>query len=308
MAWRWLMGIWMFVGLANALAAQTPSLLDPKTPRKLEWKFKEKDRFIVDTQMNLTQHRRPQGGVEQRDVVYIMSSSSFQVLKVEEDGSVVFDQRIDSIRYRYDGTQKMSAAIIADLISKLQGATFRITLAPDRKVKKIEGYDELLKRLAATNPAETVDRFRTQIQEADLKAACEEGFAFLPEQPLKVGDEWTRKIKMSLAPFGTIETTLTYNVKSIKDNKVTISVSSQSSDYKLGGGGVAPKSDFTLDQRNGTMVFDALNGKLISSDLTIKFHGRVDLPNMSLPGTQSELEFLQTQTIKITVRDRSAGR
>lgn len=310
MRWPWFWLVWtpLLACFIPAGSAQSPSLLDPKQPRKLEWKFKDKDRFVVDTQMNLTQIRKPLGGLEQRDVVSVASTSSFQVIKVEEDGTVLFEQKIDSIRYRYDGTEKISAAATADLIGKLQGAVFRITLGPDRTVKKIEGYDEHLKKIAQTNPPDVVDRFKTQVQEADLKAACEEGFAFLPEEPLKVGDEWSRKIKMSFAPFGKLETTLQYTVKSIKDNRVTITVSHKGSDFTSQVAGMIPKSDFTLDTRSGTMVFDAQNGRLLSSDLTIKFHGRVDIPNVSLPGTQTEMAYSQLQTIKITVRDRSSAR
>lgn len=277
-----------------------------REPGEMVWRFREKDRFIVETQATIQQQRRAAGFPEFRDQILVNTVSTFLVRKVEEDGTVVFDQKIDSTRIRFEGNHRLAAAAMADLFTKMQGSTFRITLGPDRTVKSLEGYEEMIKRLAATQPPDQVARFRTFVTEDDLKSATEEGFGFLPDKPVKVGDSWTRPCKLHMAGLGATSTKLVYTVESISpDGKAKLKVTNEGSEFKPGTTAGQARPDFTIDSRTGTLVFDIKNGRLVSSEIQLKLRGSTLIPHpMGGPG-QLALDLNQQNSVKITVKDRS---
>mgnify|MGYP001297246029 CR=1 FL=1 len=193
-------GLALLACLSAAALAQPPSGSMQSDGQKLRWKFKPKDRFQVETTMQLMQLRRALGQMDAQDAVQIVTTSTFTVQQIESDKSAVLSQKIDAVRYRIDGTIPASAAATAELFTRLKGASFTLTLGPDGKVRKFEGYADFIKRLDQQRPGDG-QSFSQQVPEEDMKNASEEGFALFPDRPLRLGDTWERPSTLNLVLF-----------------------------------------------------------------------------------------------------------
>jgi hypothetical protein len=286
-------------GLWAAALAQPPggASMQSTEAHKLGWKFKPKDRFQVETTMQMLQLRRALGQMDAQDALQIVTTSTFTVQQVEADKSAVLQQKIEAVRYRMDGTIPASAAAAAELFTRLKGASFTLTLGPEGKVRKFEGYTEFIKRLDQQRPGDG-QAFSQQVPEEDMKNASEEGFALFPDRPLRQGDTWERPSTVNLAPFGAIQTKLIYTLQAFQGSKARITFKHQGSEFKDASGRGA---DFVLEDRSGTIYFDVEAGRLISMDFKVRFNGRVS----SAVTTQAGLvpmDFFQQQVVRLQVR------
>jgi hypothetical protein len=274
------------------------------SPVKLAWKFKEKDRFTLESQVSQVELRRIEGQLH-RDVLRVQIISSFTVSKVLEDKSVVLDQKIDDARYLFDGTDRVNAALQADLFAKLSGATFRITLTDEGKVRQFEGYEELVQRIAKNNPQDA-ERFKMMVKEEAMKTATEEGFGCFPKETVRPGEKWTRPLHIPVPPAGSLKGELTYKLLSVTKGKARITAKCESSEFQPGDTALAGvKCEFALDARDSTLLFDIDKGRLTSSETTTRYKGKVIGAPMegAIPMTLLDVEL--QQTVRITVRDRS---
>lgn len=293
----------LLVLLATTSSAQQPS--SQHGPVKLVWKFKEKDRFILESQVSQVQMRRG-GGQLHKDVVRAQVISSFTVIKVEDkDKSVELEQKIEDARFLFDGTDRLNAALHADLYGKLKGAVFHITLTEEGKVRKLEGYDALVKSIAE-NSAQDAERFKVMVPEESLKNATEEGFGCFPITTLKQGETWSRPVTIPVPPAGALKGEMTYTLRGVTRGKAKVTGKCDSCEYQPGSNlSTGIKSSFTLDTRESVLQFDLEKGRLASAEINTRFRGRLtnsgDLELNSVPLLEVEMQ----QNVKISVRDKS---
>lgn len=276
---------------------QPPASMQSGDGVLLAWKFKPKDRFQVDTTMQQVQIRRALGQADAQDAIQVNTVSTFTVQEMLSDQSVVLQQRIDAVNFRLDGNAPAAAATTAELLGRLKGATFTLTLARDGKVRQIDGYAEWLKRLDQQRPGDG-QAVGQLLPEADLKAAAEEGFALFPDRPLRVGQKWERPFTVNVSPFGTITTRLVYTLQAMQGSRARITFKHQGSDFKAADG---RNADFQLEERSGTIVFDADAGRLVSMDVKLRFYGRLPAA-VTTPAGLVPVDFHQQQTVRIQVR------
>lgn len=295
---------------ATPALAQTSSMKDsasPTSPIKLKWRFTPNTKFFVETNVNLVQVRRAESlAAEHRDTVGITTISSFLVKEAPENGPVVLEQKVESTRHKWGGTNAARSAAMAELFGHLQGAVFVVTLTPEHKVSKIEGYDELIKRIARRNAAEA-DRFRQLIPEEDLKRATEEGFSFLPDKPVKPGDQWTRPMFLNLLPMGTLVGETLFTFEKMEKGKALLKTAVNAKPrFQPQGDALQGGSSFELESRVGSVVFDVEKGRTEQQDLTFRFRGASTVLNQNAAGAVAPLriDLFQEQTVTIRVRDR----
>lgn len=286
-------GLWYWMSAWQ----QPPASMQSGDGVLLAWKFRPRDRFQVDTTMNLVQIRRAAGQADAQDALQVNTLSTFSVQEVLSDQSIILQQRIDAVNFRLDGNAPAAAATTAELLGRLKGATFTLTLGRDGRVRQLDGYAEWVKRLEQQRPGDG-QAISQQVTEADLKAAAEEGFALFPDRPVKVGQKWERPFSVSVTPFGTISTRLVYTLQSWQGNRARISFKHQGSEFKSADGRGA---DFQLEERSGTIVFDVDAGRLVSMEIKLRFHGRLPAA-VTTPVGLVPVDFFQQQTVRIQVR------
>jgi len=252
-------------------------------PVELKWKFKEGEKFWVDTQTRIEQGQR---GVNfsQANIVQLRTITSYVVRKVSEGNYVELEAKIVSTRY--NNNQTPDSEKMATLYGRLQGATFQIVLGPDYQVQRLDGYNQWFTKLAAiiNNQAE-VDRVRTLIPESDIKNALVEGFGFLPETAVTPGQQWKKRTELNLAPVGTLTAALTYTYKGPERGgleKITIETKEQGKFSKnLAAATPGTQAEFVLESRTGTLLFNNVAGKLQKADHTYQTRGTILIPPMS---------------------------
>lgn len=259
----------------------TPGLSLGQTGRAtlLEWKFKEGEKFWVDTLTRIEQTERF-GNNAMANLVNIRTITSYTVKKVSDANYVDLEAKIESTRY--ENNQTADSEKMASLYARLQGANFKLTLSPDRTVQKLEGYNEWLLKLAAALPAGEVDRLRALVPEVDLKNAVSEGFGFLPDKEVALNQQWKKKSELNLAPAGTLVCSLNYTYKGIDKgkHKITIENSKDASKFTMTPNLATPgtQSEFVLESRKGTILFNQQAGKLDQAEHAYQTRGTILVP------------------------------
>jgi hypothetical protein len=244
----------------------------------LEWKFKEGEKFWVDTLTRVEQIEKV-GTLQGANIVLMRTITSYLVKKMTESNYVELEAKIESTRYENNQTsdsQKMST-----LFGMLQGATFKLTMNPEREVQKLEGYSEWLLKLAAQLPASEIDRLRSLVPEADIRNAASEGFGFLPGKEITLNQLWKKKCELNLAPAGVLNYQVTYTYRGNDKGKEKIVIDcKENGKYTMtpGMSAAGTQSEFTLASRTGTIWFNNQTGKLDQAEHTYQTQGTILMP------------------------------
>ena len=251
----------------------------------MEWKFNEGEKFWVDTQTKIEQGERV-GNINAANIVHVRTITSYMVKKVTEAKYVELEAKIESARYQSNQTndsEKMAA-----LYSRLQGAVFKITLTPEMTLAKLEGYQEWLSQLGTLFPIAEVDRIRALVPEADLRNAITEGFGFLPGKEVSLNHQWKKRSELNLAPAGNLVYQLTYAYKGNDKGKEKITIEcKEQGKFTATPGLTTPgsQSEFLLDNRTGTILFNQKAGKLDQAEHNYQTRGQIIVP-ATTPGSQ----------------------
>jgi uncharacterized protein DUF6263 len=275
---------------------------------KLEWKFKEGDRFAQESLVTVQQTMTVGGQTNKQDFEHKLEAI-FSVTKVNPDGSVELRMQLEKIKASNRGNPGSPAA--SSQVRALEDAVITLTLNAKREVTKFEGYEDLLKRVT-NDDATSAKAIREIVKEETLKQQAAEAFAFLPEKAVNKGDTWNRKLESSLGPLGTILTThtYTYDGPEMKDGKTLHKISVSSTFSYAPPKSATPgfqfeitKGELQTEKATGTILFDAEAGRLVSSQSNMKIKGTLTI---AIPGQKDPFAFVidqeQTATIRVSPR------
>jgi hypothetical protein len=264
----------------------------------LSWKFEKGDKFYLRTDSTLDQ-TITSGGTDVKQTIEQSMVSSFTVKDKKADGSVVLEQKIDTVTMKTSGP----GAADAKPPDGLKGATFTITVSPKWQITKFEGYDALIKKLSGED-AGVEKLIRTFLPEEILRASAEEAFGFLPDKAVKKGDTWERKLVYPLGPLGTLTATnkYTYEGKDKVNGKdverITAAMDIKYTPPMAGVGALGLQiidGDLKAKDAKQTIFFDATAGRLVKSETKLRVEGML---SYAAVGKKTELELKQDQTIK----------
>jgi hypothetical protein len=277
----------------------SPLLIHAQTGKavKLEWKFKEGEKFWIDTFTRVEQAEKV-GNQSVGNIVVVRTITSYTVKKVNESNVVELEAKIESARFENNQTpdsQKMAA-----LYARLQGAVFKMTLSPEYQIQRLDGYQEWTQKLSQMIPVAEMDRIRFMLPETDLRNAVNEGFGFLPGKEVKLNEQWRKKSELNLAPAGTLTCMLNYTYKGQEKGKekITIDCKEQGS-FAMNTAMVTPgsQSNFYLDNRTGTILFNNQTGKMESAEHQYQTRGTI-----TVPATTTSAATMMQVSNKITVK------
>lgn len=268
---------WLLIALLAVpgwAAAQTSA-----KPVELKWKFKEGEKFWVDTLTHIDQTERA-GQAVVANAVQLRTIISYTVRKVSEGSFTELDAKV--VKALYANSPTPDGERMAVLYGRLQGANFQIVLGPDYQVQRLDGYNQWLTKLGAVlnNPAE-IDRIRTLLPEADIKNALAEGFGFLPEHAITPGQQWVKRTELNLAPAGSLTSQLTYTYKGHEKNREKITIATKDKGKFTGNLNSATpgvQTNFSLESRTGTLYFNAQTGKLEQAEHAFQTQGTILVP------------------------------
>jgi hypothetical protein len=267
----------------------------------LQWRFKEGDTFQQQTRSQLQQVVKVGDQELKQDLVHT-TVIKYAVKKLDPDGSLMLAQTIESMKATTpDGSP---AAGNNAVLNQLQGATFTATLKPDFTVQSLEGYDELLKRLAGDDPS--VRRVvQALLSQEQLKNVMQQSFGFLPPNKVKPGATWQRELPLSLGPLGSMLLKQTFKFEGL-ENQNGKSLAKISFQPQITYSPPKPdmanpemsvlKGEVQATQASGVLYFDPTAGRLDHSELKLQLQGNL---TVKLQGKEVPLTFQQSQTIDI---------
>ena len=155
-------------------------------------------------------------------------------------------------------------------------------------------------------PNSEIERIRTLIPEADLRNAVSEGFSFLPDKPVAINGQWKKKSELNMAPAGLLTFMLNYTYKGTEKGKEKIAIDCKEQGKFTASPGIAAvgsQSDFVLEQRSGTILFNTKIGKLDSAEQNYQTRGTITVPaTLNTPQTtlsvNNKIQVRQTLTAK----------
>ncbi|MFO0814856.1 MAG: DUF6263 family protein [Gemmatales bacterium] len=277
-------------------------------PFNLRWQFKAGDSFTAETRSHLTQTVKASGQEFKQDIIHT-TVVKYSVVAVDADGTIVLDQQIESMKATNpDGSTSVGNNAV---LNQLQGAIVKAKLTPKLEVKELEGYEELVKRLAGDDPS--IRRVvQAILSEDQLKQAIHQSLACVPQQQTPAGTRWQRNLKLNLGPLGSINSELNYTASGMAkvDGKDLVKI-----DYQPVVKYLPPSADaanpelsiasgsIQLKEGAGVAYFNQQTGRLHSSSLRLQLSGEMTakLQNKPVP-----LTFEQTQVIEVRIQNAEA--
>lgn len=280
--------------------ALLPATLQGQTPEGLKWKFSPNEEFRLETTTEMKQAIKVKNQADLPvQAVKHVQVSSYRAKPADGEGTVL-EQKIESIR-----TESATASAPAPkLFQQLEGATLRITLSPTFQVVKLEGYDEMLKKVAGDD-ANLERAVANLLPKETLLRSLEESFAFLPPPGTAVGKTWERKYTASLGPLGTLNITQVYKLdgEETLDGRTVVRISCQPQVAYAKPSGKSSElpiqiadGQLTAEAAQGTLWFDPAAGKLVKSEMKMSLKGTL---TVQAGGQQDVVEISQDLIVKI---------
>jgi hypothetical protein len=271
---------------------------------KLHWKFKEGDTFFVEEKTSTRQDIKLAGS---RNVQELEQTkvSRFKVLKVQQDGGAVLEQKIESVQATAQGAAK-EADVSA--LQQMQGATFRITLDSRQRVAGVEGYQALVKALTNREP-DKARLLRAVLTEDSFRRPLVNLLGFCPDKAAVKGDHWQVKSRAPFGPLGLVDFVDTYSLRGPEEgdkDMVRVGIATAVS-YSAppGGTGLALKvvsGDVKVKESKGHLLFNVASGRLVrrETELTLRAVLTVAIAEQRL---DMAVEQRQSSTVRVLEHD-----
>lgn len=267
----------------------------------LKWKFKDGDKFYVEDSMQMKQTVSVLGQmqkVEQKSTTV----TSYQILKVTTE-TITVKMKIEAVDVRSDA----GISQFDKIMEKTKGAVFTVTIDPDGKVKKFEGFGEFAKKVGDGD--EDVSKMLKQFITEDMFIqSIEQAFGFVPNKTVKKGDTWTRESKIPFGGIGEFKSsnTFTYNGKGDGGEMIGVKQNLSYIPPKAGtdffGLFKIVKGNLKAENAKGTFVFDPEKGRLASGTSSMLIRGSLTL---DLNGMEITVDVNVEQTGVSRVHDKN---
>lgn len=218
---------------------------------------------------------------------------SFNVQDVAADGTMAVRVAFDSVSMRMHGpgvdvaydsvTGPAEPPPAAKGFAALVGQGFDMKLTPLGEVKEITGVDDMLAAVVRKmegadekQRAELDKALRTQFGDESLKQMMGQQFNMLPENPVGVGETWSRKLTLKVGIPMAIEST--YTLKSRADGVAKVAVAikiTPNPDAAAMEVGPAKIKQSLAGVQSGTMDIDEATGWTKGAEMSQDLKGEI---------------------------------
>lgn len=288
------MSLWLAYSLLVCAAQPAPA------PARLEWKFVEGESFVLERLFSQKQVIE----INAKTFTQETTSAWLTSITVKEKNvrGAVLMVAIESVKSKSTGAGNGKALDDA-LAEKMKGLTFTLTVTPQGRITRLEGYEAFVKKLAE-GKVDVEKSLRVLISEESLRDGWDEIFAFLPERAVSRGDKWKRSATESAPPFGSFKSVFEYGYDGEKDDlhtvlftlKMTYQPAASPTDLIR-----VIKGGLKGDESSGTLLFDAVKGRLVRGEKSLKMHGELTIESL---GKTIPLEFRCEHSLRIRVLDK----
>lgn len=279
-----------------------PAVRDSE-PGRVQAKWKEGDRFYQEVVMIRKPTYRLLG--EQVQLSFQCTFvSSFKVEQKNADGGMVVQQKVESARL--NSGDVLIQSFLGEAIQQAQGMTFKITLDPQMRVTKLEGYKDAVKMSGNTLLGAQAFTLFSVLDEDGWKELTQATF-FLPSRPLRNGEKWEEKMEHDWGPLGrwTGKVAYLYSGKQGGIHKLVYVRNMTHAMPKEPPAGTAfriSKADFKPQEAGGVIYFDGDKNRVVAAEETFRVKGTLVIADSLLNGP---VEIDEEQVFRIRVLDRN---
>ncbi|MBM4073536.1 MAG: hypothetical protein FJ271_32135 [Planctomycetes bacterium] len=273
----------------------------------LAWKFREGESLLIEnvekTRQVLTLKKNGKRKEEIHKSGSTVTTRSRFTVKQKTAKETVLTIKIEDIATRSTAAEG-GKDLDKDVAGKMKGAVFIVTLDPSYKITKLEGFEELIKKIAGGN--EEIEKLvRARMTEETLKKSLEEPYQFLPGKPVAKGDSWKQNAVVPLGLFGSFKVikTFTYKGKEAAGELIAFT-SAMTYSPPTGEGGLLKivKADLKGEDGAGTFLFDNDKGRLVRGDNHVAIRGSLVVEIME-ELQPIDLEVEVTNSIRVLTKD-----
>lgn len=185
----------------------------------------------------------------------------------------------------------------------LSGVEYDITITPQGKVEKLEGYKEIIETLVKDNPLAA--QFTGGGSEQAQKDGLAEIFFPLKDKPVAQGDSWEVPFELELPKVGKAKGKRVYKFEGpiTEDNpnvvRLSVSMEETSFDFNLDTEGAKITGSINVDSSKGDVRFDVEKGQVIQANLEYTLSGNIDIQagERTLKSTVKQTQKRSTQRL-----------
>jgi len=272
----------------------------PGGPVLLGWKLSERQTLYQEVLVTQKSNYRIQG-LDMRANVQYRVLSRFTVEKSNPDGTLVVQQKVEAARLLQ--ADPLVRAVFGDLLQKLIGTAFKITLSPQMEIISFEGQQERIRAVAGGNPLDGQSLLLASLVDQDGWKELDQLSLFQPSKPLQVGQEWERELTHSWGPLGGWKGQVDYAYLGKQDGFHRISYTLKL-DYlpPQGNGRDLPfqiaNAAFKHQEAGGMIYFDSDKGRVSRAEERFHVKGTMTI---ELLGQNTPVELEEDQTFHIRI-------
>lgn len=232
---------------------------------QIKWKLKAGDTFYSEEKTETKMEIMTIGQNIPMEMTNL-TISQYTVKEVRDDGSIVIERVVK--KTKNEMSTPMPGADMDALGKALEGLKFTVTFDKNMNITKLEGYQDLIKRLKEIDEA-GAEMLKGMMPEESLRKTVEELFGVVPTKTIKVGDTWDRKSSMSLGPMGKLTVDVNYKLAELNSAEANIEYTMKMKhDPSNKGDENSPipfkisKMDVQTGKSKGKLVFDVAKGRL----------------------------------------------
>ncbi len=240
------------------------------------------------------------------------------------DGVVTLSQVFESMRMEVStpagkvvidsATPATSAAapeqIAQKIFASLVGEPLTVVLAPSGKVQKVEGFNRLIDKMAASVPGDpaasaAIRQLKAGMGDEQMNAMFSQGFPEFPQRALKAGDTWSTSASMPNPVFGAVNTTTELTLASIDGQTAKLVAKTKMELDPKAQGRPAPmgmKPDMGPSTGESEMIFDLASGRLRSATANIVMP--MSMSGTAPDGTPVNMKTSAKSTVKMELVDK----
>lgn len=229
--------------------------------------------------------------------------SGLTIEKRNADGSMSVVQKVEEAEVIK--ADPLTQSVIRDLLGKLVGATFQISVGPDGRVAAFKGATGGVHAAAGGNPLAGQSFQMASIIDPDGWREIAELTFFRPPPTSEGGQTWDRPMTHSWGPLGSWSGKVIFARTEPEDTLERFSYT-----FKLvhqapkpGSDGLPfqiVRADFKHQQAGGTIVFNSAKGRVVQADERFPVKGNLTI---GLLGQESPLDLDETQAFRIRISD-----
>lgn len=305
----------LVVGLVTVAAAQDK--------QKFETKFEKDKPFYQKLSTKVEQTLKVTNGSDVPLKHELTFFFKWTPVTVEKD-KVVAKQMVEGVKFRlsvadqtieYDSTDTNPTGAasnpgVAEFFKNLIGSEFTVTFGKGMVVEKVDGRDDILKKLASVNPQmETV--LRQTLSDEALKEMTDPSAGLTAPVEKGPNETWEKKGKLSLGPVGAYERTFTYTYKGKDPEKKDLdrievkpsltyqpaAATAETLPFKIKAGKIETK-----EVKQGIILYNPKSGRVESVRINIIIQGELDV---TIQSTDTKVAIFQDQKTELDSGDVS---